>query len=128
MKIKLIKTVVDGRVNGNPGDELDLRDPRDIAYVLSNRIGEPMENEAEPLKKVKLRPVDESDDVWDDEPKGGGGGTNNPVPLVVVPSEPKSYASKPEWVKYAIARGADEDTANGMSKNDLVALYGSRAE
>jgi hypothetical protein len=41
---------------------------------------------------------------------------------------PKDYASKAEWVAYAVAQGADEADAESATKADLMALYGSNEE
>lgn len=38
----------------------------------------------------------------------------------VKPSIPKPYASKLEWVEYAVSRGVPQDEAESSSKNDLV--------
>lgn len=40
---------------------------------------------------------------------------------------PKQYAAKAEWVKFAVAKGADEDEATDMSRADLIKRYGERA-
>lgn len=37
---------------------------------------------------------------------------------------PKPYASKSDWVDYAISKGLGEDEANSLSKSDLIELYG----
>lgn len=36
------------------------------------------------------------------------------------PEAPKPYASKPEWVAYAVTRGVPQDEAESLSKNDLI--------
>jgi hypothetical protein len=41
---------------------------------------------------------------------------------------PKDYASKVEWLAYAIAQGADADLAAGMSKAELVDAYGKTSD
>jgi hypothetical protein len=41
------------------------------------------------------------------------------------PKRPATYANKPEWVKYAIAKGEDPDVAARMGKADLVSKYGA---
>lgn len=33
---------------------------------------------------------------------------------------PKAYASKAEWINYAVERGIPRDEADGFSKNDLI--------
>jgi hypothetical protein len=40
------------------------------------------------------------------------------------PAQPKGNASKAEWVDYAVARGADHDEADAMTRDDLAATYG----
>jgi hypothetical protein len=37
---------------------------------------------------------------------------------------PADYATKPEWVAYAVSRGATEEDAQAATKNELVELYG----
>lgn len=37
---------------------------------------------------------------------------------------PADYASKADWVAYAVQKGATEDDANAATKNDLIQLYG----
>ena len=41
-------------------------------------------------------------------------------------ARPKPYASKPDWVVWAVAQGVSEDAANSLSKNELVARYGNK--
>lgn len=41
------------------------------------------------------------------------------------PERPKDYASKPEWVAYAVASGADPADAEAATKAELVALFGT---
>jgi|ERR1700722_2145718 len=41
------------------------------------------------------------------------------------PKRPPTYALKPEWVKYAVAKGEDPDVAERMTKADLVSKYGA---
>lgn len=43
-------------------------------------------------------------------------------------AEPKHNAGKPEWVAYAISKGADPDEAGRTSRADLIEAYGSPAE
>ncbi len=37
---------------------------------------------------------------------------------------PSKQAPKSDWVAYAVGQGMDYDTANAMTKADLVAQYG----
>lgn len=43
-----------------------------------------------------------------------------------VDGAPPKNASKEEWVDFAVANGADPDEAGNLSKNDLIAQYGSQ--
>ena len=38
----------------------------------------------------------------------------------VAATAPKPYASKPEWVRYAVSRGMDSGEAEDLSKNALI--------
>ena len=40
--------------------------------------------------------------------------------------EPKKSGSKPDWVEYAVSKGADRDEAEASSRDDLAAAYGSK--
>jgi hypothetical protein len=148
-KILVTATIVDGRVSAVAGDILDV-EGRDRAFILSNNLGvlldEPkvsglipyeektvvtpkpeapkMVTDAEVKDLLGIDPIDETVVEPRDE-----GSTNKPETSTKPELEqPKPYASKPEWVAYAIAWGADEDKANSMSKADLVKLYGNSAE
>lgn len=37
---------------------------------------------------------------------------------------PKDYDNKPEWVDYAVSKGADRAEAEGLTKPELIELYG----
>lgn len=37
---------------------------------------------------------------------------------------PADYASKAEWVTYAVARGVSDEDAKAATKNELIELYG----
>lgn len=37
---------------------------------------------------------------------------------------PKDYDNKPEWVEYAVFKGASRDEAEGLTKPELIELYG----
>ena len=39
-------------------------------------------------------------------------------------ARPKDYDNKPEWVDYAISKGADPAEAEGLTKPELIELYG----
>lgn len=41
------------------------------------------------------------------------------------PVPPRGNASKPAWVAYAVAQGADVDEAESLSRNNLRARYGA---
>lgn len=41
------------------------------------------------------------------------------------PTEPAKTASKAEWVGWAVANGATPEDADGMTKADLIELYGT---
>lgn len=40
--------------------------------------------------------------------------------------EPKKSGSKPDWVEYAVSKGADRDEAEASSRDDLAAAYGTK--
>lgn len=42
------------------------------------------------------------------------------------PEEPKKSGSKPDWVEYAVSKGADRDEAEASTRDDLAAAYGSK--
>lgn len=49
--------------------------------------------------------------------------TGSPVESVDVEvRRPAPYASKPDWVDYAVAQGMDRDKAEALTKADLVNL------
>lgn len=43
----------------------------------------------------------------------------------VADERPSGNASKADWVAYAVAQGADEDEANGQSRDELREQYGA---
>lgn len=48
------------------------------------------------------------------------------VPVPAPPTErPADTARKPDWVAWAVVRGADLETASGMTKQDLIDKYGN---
>ena len=47
-----------------------------------------------------------------------------PAPAPVAPERPKDNASTAAWVEYARARGASEEDVEGLSRSDLIELYG----
>lgn len=40
--------------------------------------------------------------------------------------EPKKSGSKPDWVEYAVSKGADRDEAEASTRDDLAAAYGTK--
>lgn len=40
--------------------------------------------------------------------------------------EPKKTANKPEWVEFAVSKGADREVAQDATKNDLIEQYGTK--
>jgi hypothetical protein len=52
------------------------------------------------------------------EPEGGGDPDAEPG------GPPAKVAPKPDWVKYAISKGADPVEAEATNKPDLIELYG----
>jgi hypothetical protein len=40
--------------------------------------------------------------------------------------EPKKSGSKPDWVEYAVSKGADRDEAEASNRDDLAAAYGTK--
>lgn len=52
-----------------------------------------------------------------------------PEPIAAEPVEsdliePKPYASKADWVDFAVAKGADPDEAAALTRGELADLYG----
>ena len=47
------------------------------------------------------------------------------APQTAGTGRPKRVASKEEWVAFAVSVGADRATAEGMTKDELVAAYGA---
>lgn len=41
---------------------------------------------------------------------------------------PKEYATKSDWVDWAVSRGADRDEAESLTKNELIELYGEESQ
>jgi hypothetical protein len=41
-------------------------------------------------------------------------------PPLGYPGAPKAYASKTEWVEYAVSRGMDREEAERLSKTNLI--------
>jgi acyl-CoA-binding protein len=37
---------------------------------------------------------------------------------------PADYASKADWIAYAVHKGASEEDAQAATKNELIELYG----
>jgi len=54
----------------------------------------------------------------------GVGGWTALAPAKEEPPRPADSARKDEWITYAVARGADRDEAAGLTKADLIELYG----
>ncbi|MFC4034545.1 hypothetical protein ACFO3J_24155 [Streptomyces polygonati] len=50
------------------------------------------------------------------------GGSAPPAPPL---TEPAKSASKPDWVGWAVVRGATAEEADGMTKADLIEKYAS---
>lgn len=50
------------------------------------------------------------------------------VEQVPTPSPPAKSAPKAEWVSWAVLQGADSATAEGMTRDELVATYGATGE
>jgi hypothetical protein len=46
-------------------------------------------------------------------------------PFTTPLTEPAKTANKPEWVGWAVVKGADPEEADGMTKADLVEKYGT---
>lgn len=85
---------------------------------------------AERLRKGMLQRVNEDGSPYvepvDEEPTGAGKvpdpGTQAPgLPL----TEPSKTANKPDWVGWAVVKGATPEEADGMTKADLIEKYGT---
>jgi hypothetical protein len=136
-RILVTQTIVDGRVSAVAGDILNV-EGRDRAFVLSNNLGVLMDEE--PVVSGLLPHEEREVAAPKPEAPKVQESLSEPKESVVTAPEtklseggsaelerPKPYASKPEWVAYAISRGADEDRANSMGKAELVKLYGNDA-
>lgn len=59
----------------------------------------------------------------------GDAGTAGKAPGQQVPglplTEPSRTANKPEWVGWAVVKGATPEEADGMTKADLIEKYGT---
>ena len=44
--------------------------------------------------------------------------------VVDEPTRPTDYATKGEWVTYAVGRGATREDAEAATKNELIEMYG----
>lgn len=52
----------------------------------------------------------------------------DPEPEGLEPSRPAQSANKDAWVTWAVSQGADREQAEGLTKAELVDLYGRPAE
>jgi len=43
-----------------------------------------------------------------------------------VDEAPAKSANKPEWVAFAVSKGASEEEAEGLTKDELIELYGEK--
>ena len=78
-------------------------------------------------------PVEEQPTEESTEPTTGGPvevtepvtpGPTTPPPPPAVP-EPARNGSKADWVAYAVSKGADQAEAEALSRDELVAKYGT---
>lgn len=58
--------------------------------------------------------------------KGADGGDQGDATDPATLEEPKKSGSKPDWVDYAVSKGADRAEAEASSRDDLAAAYGSK--
>jgi hypothetical protein len=77
----------------------------------------------ERLTKGMLQRVNEDGTPYVEEPPEPSEDTAKvPAPPL---TEPSKTANKPEWVGWAVVKGADPEEADGMTKADLIEKYGT---
>lgn len=78
----------------------------------------------EPDAGPEVKSVTEHGDksVTEHGDKGAGGNDPDDAPL----EEPKKSGSKPDWVEWAVSKGADREEAEASSRDDLAAAYGTK--
>jgi hypothetical protein len=98
-------------------DTIHVRGEGGMVIAMDLPLPEPI---AERLEKGLLRRVNE-----DGTPYTGAAEPDVPT----VPDKvPAKADPKPAWVGWAVANGADPETAEGLTKNDLIEQYGGTAE
>ncbi|MFF7982286.1 hypothetical protein ACFZDK_24680 [Streptomyces sp. NPDC007901] len=96
-------------------------------HAMDLPLPEPIQ---ERLTKGMLQRVNEDGSPYtapaDEEPTGVG---KTPAPgqqVAGLPlTEPAKTANKPEWVGWAVVKGATPEEADGMTKADLIEKYGT---
>ncbi|HYF71335.1 MAG TPA: hypothetical protein VD864_00865 [Nocardioides sp.] len=87
---------------------------RGYTVVAVDSEGEPLPDDEQPGEGTP-----DPDASTDDAPSGEDSGED-----AAQVKRPADSASKPDWVAYAVTRGATEDDANSATKNELIELYG----
>ncbi|MFE3197169.1 hypothetical protein [Embleya sp. NPDC059237] len=89
-------------------------------WAMDLPLSEPI---AERLARGHLRRVNPDGSPWTDPDDA------DPAEVPAPPTErPAPSAPKAAWVGWAVACGADPETADGMTKADLIEKYGGAAD
>lgn len=78
----------------------------------------------ESLGSVRTAAAPKASPEPDPVPKADQESTPPPTPPAESTERPKDYDNKPEWVEYAVSKGAGRDEAEGLTKPELIELYG----
>ncbi|MFJ8109985.1 hypothetical protein [Streptomyces sp. NPDC096132] len=111
-------------------ETIHLRGEGGGIHAMDLPLPEPIE---ERLRKGMLQRVNEDGTPYVEAPaeetEGPTGVGQVPAPGQQVPglplTEPAKTANKPEWVGWAVVKGADPEEADGMTKADLIEKYGT---
>ncbi|MFJ8110431.1 hypothetical protein [Streptomyces sp. NPDC096132] len=94
-------------------------------HAMDLPLPEPIE---ERLRKGMLQRVNQDGSLYTESDEASDAG-KVPTPGQQVPglplTEPAKTANKPEWVGWAVVKGADPEEADGMTKADLIEKYGT---
>jgi hypothetical protein len=91
-------------------------------HAMDLPLPEPIQ---ERLTKGMLQRVNEDGTPYIEEsPESSEDAGKVPAPPL---TEPSKTATKPEWVGWAVVKGATPEEADGMTKADLIEKYGTPA-
>jgi hypothetical protein len=101
-------------------DVLKVADP-DYESGLKLADGSNQGDDEEELRKVQLKPVDESEDSYDfDDDFESVDDDNDVTPQV---KRPATVDNKAAWIDYAVSKGASREVAASKTKAQLAADY-----